>query len=144
MSLSWTYFEQLGLLGGLHELRLKFRYSLCSLILHLLKPGFQLQCNTNNKALSIILTKPCSLVTGVCSEADLCIMVLQFIHMLQHPSSVLSILQQGSNIQHIVQICLDLDLQLLTLCLFQTLTQKKHKSYFFIHNVFLMYICANY
>lgn len=40
---SSTYFEQLCLLGGLHELSLKFRYPLCSLLLDLLKPLTQLQ-----------------------------------------------------------------------------------------------------
>lgn len=90
--LSQAFFEQLGLLGGLHELSLKFRYFLFSLILSLFKPGIQL-----------------------------CVVFLQVVNMLQHPSSVLSVLQQGSYIQHIVQIRLDLDLQLLTLCLLQML-----------------------
>lgn len=47
-------------------------------------------------------------------------MILQFLYMLQHPSSVLSIFQQSSHIQHIIQVGLDLHLQLLTLCLFQS------------------------
>lgn len=44
MHMSWssTYFEQLGLLGGLHELSLKFRYSLPGPILNLLEPGIEL------------------------------------------------------------------------------------------------------
>lgn len=46
MSWSSTYFEQLSLFGGLHELSLEFRYSVYSLILNFLKPGAQLQHNT--------------------------------------------------------------------------------------------------
>ena len=46
MSKTSTYFEQLSLLGGLHELSFKFRYLLRSLILNFLKPGIQLQYTT--------------------------------------------------------------------------------------------------
>lgn len=47
-------------------------------------------------------------------------MILQFLHMLQHPSSVLSVFKQSSHIQHVIQVSLDLHLQLLTLGLFQS------------------------
>lgn len=58
-------------------------------------------------------------------QANLGVVLLQFIHVLLHPSSVLRILQQGTNIQHVVQVSLDLYLQLLALCELQTLTSKK-------------------
>lgn len=41
--------------------------------------------------------------------------------MLQHSSSVLSVLEQGSHIQDVIQVGLDLYLELLALCLLQTL-----------------------
>lgn len=66
-----------------------------------------------------------------CCLPNLGVVLLQLVHVLQHPSSVLRILQQGTHIQHIVQVGLDLYLQLLTLCELQTLTMegKKKKSH---------------
>lgn len=64
----------------------------------------------------------------LCFAADLCVVVMQVVHMLQHPSSVLSVLQQGTYIQHIVQVRLDLDLQLLALGQLQTLTSKNTQN----------------
>lgn len=58
---------------------------------------------------------------------NLGIVLLQLVHVLQHPSSVLRILQQGTHVQHIVQVGLDLDLQLLALCELQTLTMGEKK-----------------
>lgn len=53
--------------------------------------------------------------------ADLNVVLLQIFHVVQHPSSVLCILQQGSHIKHIVQVGLDLNLQLLALCQLESL-----------------------
>lgn len=61
-------------------------------------------------------------------QVNLGVVLLQFVHVLQHPSSVLRILQQGTHIQHVVQVSLDLYLQLLALCELQTLTSKKKKE----------------
>lgn len=58
---------------------------------------------------------------------NLGIVLLQLVHVLQHPSSVLRILQQGTHVQHIVQVGLDLDLKLLALCELQTLTMGEKK-----------------
>lgn len=56
--------------------------------------------------------------------ADLCVVILQVIYVIQHPTFVFSIFQQGTYIQHIVQVCLDLDMQLLTLRLLQILVRR--------------------
>ena len=42
--------------------------------------------------------------------------LLQLLHALQGSVFGLGILQKGSNIKHIIQVRLDLDLQLITLC----------------------------
>lgn len=58
---------------------------------------------------------------------NLSVVLLELVHVLQHPSSVLRVLQQGTHVQHIVQVGLYLHLQLLTLCELQTLTVEKKK-----------------
>lgn len=67
--------------------------------------------------------------------ADLRVVILQVVHMIQHPSSVFSILQQGTYIQHVVHVCLDLDMQLLALCLLQILVGR------FILDITTSHIC---
>lgn len=120
---SSTYFEQLCLLGGLHELSLKFRYPLCSLLLDLLKPLTQLQHIIMDLTQQMRpLPAPghfIYLFTG--GGADLYVVILQIVHMIQHPSFVFSVFQQGTDVQHVVHVRLDLHMQLLTLCFLQIL-----------------------
>lgn len=121
---SSTYFEQLCLLGGLHELSLKFRYPLCSLLLDLLKSRIQLQ-HIQMDSTQQMRPLPAHghsiyLFMGG-GGADLHVVILQIVHMIQHPSFVFSIFQQGTHVQHVVHVCLDLDMQLLTLCFLQIL-----------------------
>ena len=96
-----------------------------------------LSYNTDNVCFNVTSSEP-PFVHGdssVSLGANLYVVVLQVVHMFQHPSSVLSVLQQGTYIQHIVQVRLDLDLQLLALGQLQTLTSKNTQSINFQSNI---------
>lgn len=56
--------------------------------------------------------------------ANLHVVILQIVHMIQHPSFVFSVFQQGTDVQHIVHVRLDLHMQLLALCFLQILFRR--------------------
>lgn len=56
-------------------------------------------------------------------------LVLQFLHFLQSNVLGLCVLQQSSNIEHVVQVGLDLHRQLVTLCVLGFLTGQRAQDY---------------
>lgn len=54
--------------------------------------------------------------------------LLQFIHLLQRCILGLCIFQQTTHVKHIIQVCLDLHRQLVTLCVFTFLDMRENES----------------